>query len=79
MNKRIDELGRIVIPSEIRKALNITTQTLIKIDYTNESIILTPLKDKTPCNVCGSIINSTDNYCFNCGFENNIGALKDND
>ncbi len=67
MNRTVDDLGRIVIPKEIRDILKITIKTLIKIEYNNEKVILTPIKDKISCNFCGAIIDKEDKYCYNCG------------
>ena len=39
--KKIDELGRIVIPSEIRKELNIKLNQEIEIDKMDNKIIIT--------------------------------------
>lgn len=69
MNRSVDEIGRIVIPKEIRDILKITINTLIKIEYNDEKVILTPIKDKISCNFCGAIIDSTDKFCYNCGVD----------
>lgn len=46
MNRRIDELGRIVIPKEIRERLSIDTNDILDI-YTidNKKIVLEPKKN----------------------------------
>ena len=40
MNRQIDDLGRIVIPKEIRKRLNITPNDVIEISLTGNTIQL---------------------------------------
>lgn len=40
MNRRIDDLGRIVIPKEIRKRLNITPNDAIEISLVGNAIQL---------------------------------------
>lgn len=40
MKRKVDEVGRIVIPSEIRKELNIDDTTDLKIELINGKIIL---------------------------------------
>lgn len=40
MNRGIDKLGRIVIPKEIRKKLNITKDTNLNIEVENDKIVL---------------------------------------
>ena len=39
MNKRIDSLGRIVIPKDYRKKLNINDGELLNIEYENDSML----------------------------------------
>lgn len=41
VNRKIDELGRIVIPREIRNNLNIKSYDELNIEVNNDSIILT--------------------------------------
>ena len=41
MTRNIDDLGRIVIPKEIRKELNIQTGDTLKIETQGRAIILT--------------------------------------
>ena len=49
MNKRIDSLGRIVIPKDYRKKLNINDGELLNIEYENDSIVISKkeIEDKT--------------------------------
>ena len=40
MNKRIDSLGRVVIPKDYRKKLNINDGELLNIEYENDRIVI---------------------------------------
>lgn len=63
--KRIDELGRIVLPIEIRKKLKITTNDDLKITLENNDIIIrkySMLSDiEKKINTYGKIINKLSN------------------
>jgi transcriptional pleiotropic regulator of transition state genes len=52
MVRRIDALGRIVIPRELRRTLNIEQNTSIEIYMNNGEIILR--KQEVSCALCGS-------------------------
>ncbi len=51
MSRPVDELGRIVIPKEIRKMLSLTEHDKVEIYMEGESIILR--KFETRCALCG--------------------------
>ena len=57
MIRRIDDLGRIVIPMEIRRNLCIEPGDVIEIFVDGGNIVLT--KYQRGCSFCGSIV---DNY-----------------
>lgn len=48
----VDELGRVVIPKEIRKTLSISVKDLMEIYMDGTSIVLKKHEDK--CTICGS-------------------------
>ena len=51
MARKVDELGRIVLPAELRKALGIDTGTALDIRVNeNDQIVL--LKSAPKCKVC---------------------------
>lgn len=52
MSRPVDELGRIVIPKEIRNALGINTKDLLEIHLDNNTIVLK--KSENKCALCGS-------------------------
>lgn len=66
MNRKLDELGRIVIPIEIRKELDLKPDDKMEIVQDGEKIIITKYKD-TYCPECLTRCNHTDNFCRNCG------------
>jgi len=51
MNRSIDELGRLVIPIEIRKELNFNYLQKLAISVNDNKIILEKAKDS--CFICG--------------------------
>lgn len=52
ITRSVDELGRIVIPKEIRKKLDITPETPLEIHLEGNTIIMQ--KDASVCVFCGS-------------------------
>ena len=66
--RRVDNLGRIVIPIEIRRALSIEIKDLLEISLRGDEIILQRVK--TSCALCGSDASTQrlgDKYiCANC-------------
>lgn len=66
--RKIDELGRIVLPMELRRVLNIDIKDPIEIYVEGECVVL---KKYVPtCIFCGEASNVTDfkgkNVCENC-------------
>ena len=61
--RNIDELGRIVLPAEIRSKLGITAKSTIRIYEDNGSIVLK--KTESSCKLCGSS-NQVDQAFFIC-------------
>lgn len=68
MYRKLDELGRIVIPIEIRRKYNLNEGDEIEILEEENKIILTKYKN-TYCPVCLSRCESIDNFCRKCGIE----------
>jgi AbrB family transcriptional regulator, transcriptional pleiotropic regulator of transition state genes len=50
--RRVDELGRIVIPSEIRKRLGLSRRDPVEFSLSGETIMLT--KSSVVCVFCGA-------------------------
>ena len=69
--RHVDNLGRIVIPVEIRKRLNITVRDPLEIGVRGESIMLT--KSRDTCVFCGARKHLTlyrdRNVCSDCRME----------
>ena len=66
MVRKVDELGRIVLPMEFRKELNIGTNCDMRIEVKDGSIILTP--NECVCSNCKTIIQAGTkfNLCESC-------------
>ena len=66
MVRKVDELGRIVLPVEFRKALNLGTGSDVNIELKDGSIVLTP--NECVCSVCKTAIPSGTrfNLCESC-------------
>lgn len=66
--RKVDELGRIVLPSELRKNLGIEIRDNVEIYVSGESIILK--KYHPSCVFCEKVDNITifkgKNICMNC-------------
>lgn len=72
MNRKLDKLGRIVIPVEIRKEMDLKPGDEVEITQTENSLNISKYKD-TFCPDCLTRCEHTDNYCRNCGL--NFGHL----
>ncbi len=72
--RNVDELGRIVIPKEMRKKMDIASNDPVEIYVDGDKIILT--KYQPSCIFCGSSVSVIDfrgkKICEEC-----IKALKD--
>lgn len=67
MKRKIDGLGRIVIPKEFRTELNIHIDEYLDMTVQDGKIILSVVDDKIECKKCKSLINVDANYCSYCG------------
>ncbi len=56
--RKIDELGRIVIPMELRRTLDISRSDPIEFCTENDEIILRKFQDR--CVICGNSKNVTE-------------------
>lgn len=63
--RKVDELGRIVIPMELRKNMNIEEGTPLEIFAKGNEIVLRKFMPKQ-CE-CGQRVEDTDKYCSKCG------------
>lgn len=66
--RKVDELGRIVLPIELRRTLNIAEKDALEIYVDGESILLK--KYEPACIFCGNAKNvtvyKTKNICSEC-------------
>ena len=62
MTRKVDELGRIVLPKEFRKALNIDTKCDLDMKIVEGTIVLTP--KQMICRSCGAVITANSKYCL---------------
>ena len=53
ITRPVDDLGRVVIPKELRKLLNINNRDLLSIHLEGDMIILKKNEDK--CVLCGAV------------------------
>lgn len=53
MTRPVDDLGRVVIPMEIRKSFNIVSGAYLEVHVDGRSIVLTPKEES--CVVCGRV------------------------
>jgi len=66
ITRKVDELGRIVIPKELRKNLNINIKDSLEI-YTKGNQIILEKFQTAICTKCAERIDEEDNYCRVCG------------
>lgn len=52
MERRVDELGRVVIPNHIRKALELEAKTKVKFEVDGNRVII--CKAYPTCIICGN-------------------------
>lgn len=68
--RKLDDLGRLVIPMEFRRTLEIEYKTLIEIYVDSDRIILQKYKPSSACIFCGSTDEVTSfkgkNICNEC-------------
>lgn len=69
MIRNVDRLGRICIPSEMRKALEWTEDTPLLITLSNQGVVIT--KHSSTCSLCGNDqllveLTPTAKVCMNC-------------
>ena len=55
MTRKVDELGRVVLPIEFRKTLNIDAKCDLDMKIVDGTIVLSP--KQTICRSCGAIIS----------------------
>ena len=71
--RRLDDLGRVVIPNEMRKLMKVKEKDWVRIIKQNNSIIIK--KYSKSCMICGSE-NSLNEYGGVCLCERCISKMK---
>ncbi|MBP1764343.1 MAG: transcriptional regulator, AbrB family [Firmicutes bacterium] len=75
--RKVDELGRVVLPIELRRTLNIAEKDALEIYVDNDRIILRKYEPNCSCILCGNgneVINfKGKNVCKDC-----LSALAQN-
>lgn len=64
--RRLDDLGRIVIPMELRKNLNIEIGEPLEILQVGNKIQIFKRREKV-CSICGKVLDENYKYCPYCG------------
>ena len=66
--RKVDQLGRVVLPAEVRRQFGISPGDLIEIAVDSDAILLTKVEDR--CIFCGGTANlsefSTKLVCSGC-------------
>lgn len=71
--RKVDDLGRVVLPKELRGVFNINTGDAVEIFVTGEEIILRKYQPAGGCSLCGSIadryveLGADKRVCAKCG------------
>lgn len=58
--RKVDELGRLVLPSELRKIMNIKTGDPIEVFTEGETIVLKKYKAANECVITGEVTDSNE-------------------
>ena len=74
ITRPVDQLGRVVLPKELRKVLDLETGTPMEIYTDKDTIILK--KYKRGCTLCGDVQEDMTNYKGNAICECCIGDLR---
>lgn len=56
METTLDRFGRVVIPKEIRDALGLKPGELLKIEQTDDEVVLKPLREEPPIKVKDGVL-----------------------
>lgn len=70
VKRRVDELGRVVLPREARDKLEIQTRDMLGISVSGNTIVLEKCADIPQCVICGTsdkltkFSHSSQDYCI---------------
>lgn len=66
LTRKMDKLGRIVIPKNIRNELGVGPDDKLMLDYKNGVVIVSAYEDCV-CDGCGRGVSSKYRFCPYCG------------
>lgn len=76
--RKVDELGRVVLPAELRRTLGIEVRDALEIYVDQDRIVLRKYEPSCACVFCGNAENATKfkgkNVCAECAV--GIGVRK---
>ena len=76
--RKLDNLGRIVIPIELRKTMGIAIKDTLEIFTEGDEIILKKYRPTGSCDFCGEVDNNAvqyAGYCICSDCRKKIGAM----
>lgn len=65
--RKVDRLGRVVIPKEMRDQLGIKEGSEVSFMIRSDYATLKPIKSLDQCFHCGNVVSKNDNFCSRCG------------
>lgn len=65
--KKVDDLGRVVIPEEIRERLGIRPNSEVSFMTHKDYITIRPIQNTKSCFSCGHTVMIDDSFCPKCG------------
>ncbi|GAA0503079.1 AbrB/MazE/SpoVT family DNA-binding domain-containing protein [Salinibacillus aidingensis] len=79
--RKVDELGRIVIPIELRRTMDINIKDPIEIFVDDDMIVLKKFRSHESCVICDNVKDTVDikgkKVCYECAEEiQNAGELQ---
>ena len=61
MQKTIDELGRVVVPANMRKTVGLSSGSKVEIALDGDRIIIKPIEIR--CKICDSVLTYNRDIC----------------
>lgn len=81
VERKLDSLGRVVIPKEFRDVLGWPTGVRVNMQVSGDKVIIS--KSESCCAMCGSVVDLKDikgiRICQNCVDEIKVGTFWDVD
>lgn len=64
---KLDILGRVCIPKNIRENLNLVEDSIVYISQEDDKVIITKESPTSVCPVCGHVFSNEYQFCPYCG------------